>query len=278
MTAGLGTAEHSLSEAEFRRIALLLRQRAGIALPDTKRPLVFSRLVRRLRALGLDSFAAYIALVEGAQGDSEVVEMISALTTNVTSFFREKHHFEYLRGTILPPLVDQVRKGARLRLWSAGCSSGEEPYTLAMVLLAVFPDAARHDVRILATDIDPDILQRARTGTYPEASVETIPAPILGRHFRREGELWSAGPELRELITFRELNLAAPWPVRGPFDVIFCRNVAIYFDREGQERVWSGFADRLRPGGWLCIGHSERLTGEASRRLTSVGITAYQLG
>jgi chemotaxis protein methyltransferase CheR len=275
MNTGIGIAEVTLGEREFRRIAALLRQHAGIALPDTKRPLVFSRLARRLRALGLADFSAYVDLVEGPRGEAEVVEMISALTTNVTSFFREKHHFEYLRDLVVPA-VPGIRSGGRFRIWSAGCSTGEEPYTMAMVLLGALPDAAAHDVRILATDIDPDVLARARAGAYQDEAMGPVPAAQRDRFFRRSGPHWSAAPELREIVVFRELNLAGPWPVNGPFDVIFCRNVAIYFDRDSQERVWSGFADRLRPGGLLCIGHSERLTGEAAQRLTSLGITAYQ--
>lgn len=265
-----------LSEAEFRKIADLLRQRAGIALPDTKRPLVYSRLARRLRALGLNDFGAYIRLVEGPDGAAEAIEMVSALTTNVTSFFRERHHFDALRDTVLPPLLARAREGGRLRLWSAGCSSGEEPYSIAMTLLGLCPDAARLDIRILATDIDPAILARARAGRYPAETLEPLTTAQRERYFDRVDDGWQVRPALTELITFRELNLAAEWPVKGPFQVIFCRNVAIYFDRDVQERIWSGFADRLEsPDGFLAIGHSERLTGPAASRLRSAGITAY---
>jgi chemotaxis protein methyltransferase CheR len=278
MNALAARSAPDLDPADFRRIAAILLDRAGIALPDSKRQLVFSRLGKRLRHLGLADFSAYLALVEAPRGADELAEMISALTTNVTSFFREKHHFEILRETVLPPLLAAARHGARVRIWSAGCSSGEEPYSLAMTVLGIDPDAAGRNVRILATDIDPAILARARAGRYRADTAEALPADLRQRWFEREpGGGCKVRPALAELIAFKELNLAADWPVQGPFDVIFCRNVAIYFDRAGQERVWAGFADRLAPGGLLCIGHSERLTGPAAARLRSAGITAYTL-
>lgn len=268
-------ASSSIDETEFRRIAGLLRQRAGIALPDTKRPLVYSRLARRLKALGLQDFSSYIRFVEGPEGGAEIIEMISALTTNVTSFFRERHHFEMLRNQVLPKLVSEARRGSRVRLWSAGCSSGEEPYSIAMTLLAACPEAPKLNIRILATDIDPAILAKARAGRYPEESVDPITPDMRARFFEKQDDLWHVRSSVSELITFRELNLAADWPVKGPFQVIFCRNVAIYFDRAGQDRIWAGFSERLAKGGLLCIGHSERLGGLAAEQLQTSGITAY---
>jgi chemotaxis protein methyltransferase CheR len=268
--------EIRLDEREFARIAALLKDRAGIHLPSSKQPLVHSRLSKRLRGLNLPDFAAYVDLVESPSGADELIEMISALTTNVTSFFREKHHFDYLRTDILPPLLEQARKGGRVRIWSAGCSTGQEPYSLAMTILEMDPDAASRDLRILATDIDPQVLAKAAAGEYDEEAIAPVSKEQRKRWFENlPDENFRVRPALARLITFRELNLAIPWPVRGPFDVIFCRNVAIYFDRTVQERVWSGFAERLAPGGLLCIGHSERLTGAASDKFKTAGITAY---
>lgn len=274
--APAAAAEPALSEQDFARIAALLKAQAGIALPHSKRSLVHSRLARRLRALQLPGFGAYLQLVEGADGAAERGEMISALTTNVTSFFRERHHFELLRDRVLPPLIARARQGGRVRLWSAGCSTGEEPYSMAMVLLGLDPEAATLDIRILATDIDPAVLARARAGRYDADSAGSLPAEPRLRWFEEDG---GGGvrvrPALQRPVVFGELNLAAGWPVRGPFDVIFCRNVTIYFDRQGQERIWAGFARLLPPGGVLCIGHSERVTGPATAQFRSGGITAY---
>ena len=268
-------AEPALDAAEFQAIAGILRAETGIALPSTKRQLVFSRLSRRLRALGLPDFGSYAALVGGPAGSDELRLMISALTTNVTSFFREMHHFETLRDTVLPPLVARARTGGRIRLWSAGCSSGEEPYSIAMVLLDLCPEAARLDIRLLASDVDPQILARAEAGLYDAEALETLPAERRRRWFRDEGDCARITPDLAAPIRFRELNLSTDWPVKGPFDAIFCRNVAIYFDREVQDRVWAGFARLLEPGGHLFIGHSERVTGPAADLLRPAGITTY---
>jgi chemotaxis protein methyltransferase CheR len=278
MTLLAARSAPELGPDEFRRIAAFLRDRAGIALPDSKRQLVFARLGKRLRHLGLADFGAYLALVEAPRGTEELAEMISALTTNVTSFFREKHHFDLLRSEVLPPLLAAARQGARVRLWSAGCSSGEEAYCLAMTVLELDPAAAGRDIRILATDIDRAILARARAGHYGAEDIATLPAAARDRWFMpAPGGRHAVRPELAALISFRELNLIGDWPMRGPFDVIFCRNVAIYLDRAGQDRIWAGFAGCLTAGGLLCIGHSERLTDAVALRLKPAGITAYRL-
>jgi chemotaxis protein methyltransferase CheR len=275
MTAHPTSAETGLDETGFRAIAAILRARAGITLPDTKRHLVFSRLARRLRALDLPDFATYVALVGGPEGEAETAQMISALTTNVTAFFREPHHFETLRNRVLPPLVERARTGGRVRLWSAGCSSGEEALSIAMVLLDLCPEAAGLDIRILASDIDTAILARAKAGRFDSESTAALDPVLRGRWFERDGSEDLVGRELAAPIRFRYLNLAAEWPVKGPFDAIFCRNVTIYFDREVQDRVWEGFARHLAPAGTLFIGHSERITGPAATHLAASGITTY---
>ena len=251
-------SEFAFTLSDFRKIAALVHGEAGIVLPESKASLVYSRLAKRLRTIGLRSFRDYCALVESKNGVDERMAMIAAMTTNVTRFFRESHHFEEL-STILPAMAQAARKGQRLRLWSAGCSSGEEPYSMAITLLDVMSDALDHDVRILATDLDPNMLERGRAGCYPRNAVREVPQRLRERWTRPEGETVVMAPELRSLIQFNELNLLAEWPMTGKFDAIFCRNVMIYFDEETQDRIWRKFASLLRPGGTLFIGHSERI-------------------
>lgn len=266
-----------MTAADFRRIAGSVHGEYGLFLPEAKKDLVYSRLLRRVRALGLADFDAYCNLVESAAGTAERTEMLSALTTNVTHFFREMHHFDLLRTTILPPLLAAARKGARVRLWSAGCSSGQEPYSLALTLLSLLPEASRYDIRILATDVDQQVIARAREAVYPAAERDSIPEPMLSQFAEKTAEGFRMGDAARALVSFAPLNLMGDWPMRGPFDLIFCRNVAIYFDAPTQERLWQRFGTLMRPGAYLLIGHSERVTGLAEALLENVGITAYRL-
>lgn len=264
-----------LSEQDFRRIAAILHQDSGIHLSPGKTSLVYSRLAKRLRALGLESFRDYCDLVASDEGAQERQAMLSALTTNVTHFFREMHHFIDLGQRLRGGWIDRAKAGGRLRLWSAGCSSGEEPYSIAMALLSAFPDAAKYDVRILATDIDPIIVQKGRDGLYPAKNAESVPPAMRDRFLVRQGEGQVAITDaVRELVAFRELNLMAQWPMKGKFDAIFCRNVAIYFEEETQERLWGRYAPLLNPDGRLYVGHSERVN---DTRFVSAGLTAYRL-
>jgi chemotaxis protein methyltransferase CheR len=284
--ASLVEGEFVFTGEDFARIAALLHGDAGISLSESKATLVYSRLAKRLRALGLASFREYCALVAGADGVDERQKMLAALTTNVTRFFREPHHFDDLRARILPPLLDAARRGGRVRLWSAACSSGEEPYSLALTILGLMPDAADHDVRILATDIDPEVLEKARAGVYRESALTAVPAELRRRWFvpvesegrgRVDDRLFGLAEEARRLVSFRELNLIGSWPMRGPFDAIVCRNVVIYFEEETQTRLWGRLAPLLTPQGRLYVGHSERVTGEAAERLRPDGITTYRV-
>jgi chemotaxis protein methyltransferase CheR len=266
--------EFRYSEQDFRAIAGMLRQDAGINLPPGKSTLVYARLAKRLRALGVSTFNAYVEHLASADGTEERRHMVTALTTNVTRFFREPHHFEHLRSAVLPGLLrEAAQKGRRVRLWSAACSTGQEAYSIAAVVADLMPEAANSDVRILATDIDPVVLEQARAGRY--ASLEGVPAG-LRRWFKQDGAEWAALPVLHSLLSFKELNLTRPWPLRGPFDAVLCRNVAIYFDAEVQSRLWQGFTGVIAPGGMLYIGHSERLSAPASEAFDNVGITAYR--
>lgn len=265
--------EFRFTQADFIAITAALRAEAGISLPAGKAPLVYARLAKRLRALELGSFREYTARLAGPEGAEERRHMMTALTTNVTRFFREPHHFDHLRATVLPPLLTASRKGARVRLWSAGCSTGQEGYSIAAIVANLLPEAASLDLKVLATDIDPVVLDHAQSGHYD--SIEGVPAG-LRRWFERDGERWSAHRRLRALLSFKPLNLTGTWPMRGPFDAVFCRNVAIYFDPGVQTRLWSAFADVIGPGGTLYIGHSERVSGPAAAAFDNVGITTYR--
>ncbi len=256
----------------------MLHADSGIFLTEQKESLVYSRLVKRLRALGLSSFRDYCALIADASGTDERQKMLAALTTNVTRFFREPHHFAYLKETVLPPLLQAAKQGGRVRLWSAGCSKGQEPYSIAMTVLSLMPDANRHDIKILATDIDPYVLQEGRDGHYEKSEFDDMPKQERSRFFTDvsgDGSSWGVSEEMRQLISFKELNLIGQWPIKGPFDVIFCRNVVIYFNEETQAKIWARYAGLLAPGALLCIGHSERLSGPAQARFKPVGTTMY---
>jgi chemotaxis protein methyltransferase CheR len=266
--------EFELTDAEFVRIQRLLKERSGIDVGAGKRMLVYGRLTRRLRALKLDNFGDYLKLVEDPQSD-ESRAFLNGLTTNVTELFREEHHFELLRERVIP---EMVRAGARrLRIWSAGCSLGDEPYSIALTL-ALIPELADWDVRILATDIDSDVLAQASTGVYQVERIEKLKPQVRALFSRGVGKnagLARVSARVRNLITFKQLNLHDPWPMQGPFDVIFCRNVIIYFDPPTRERLVRRYAELLRPGGYLCLGHSESPTAGKVPCLKSSGKTAF---
>jgi chemotaxis protein methyltransferase CheR len=275
------SGEFVLTAADFRRIAAMLHADAGIYLPESKISMVYSRLAKRLRTLGLQSFRDYCTLVAGQDGVDERQQMLAALTTNVTRFFREPHHFEHLKKTVLPPLLDAAKRGGRVRIWSAACSSGQEPYSIALTILSLMNDVSRFDVKVLATDIDPNMVAHGHKGLYEDGLMEGIPKEMRERWFvkqRQDGGLvWSAGDQLRELVSFRELNLIGAWPMKGTFEAIFCRNVVIYFEDDTQRQIWSRFQSLLCPGGHLYIGHSERVAGPAAEAFESEGITIYRL-
>lgn len=267
-------ADIALGEADFRDLAAIVRTETGIALAEGKRPMLQSRLLGRLRALGLDSFAGYLAVLASPQGEAERHELVSAVTTNVTGFFREDHHFRHLEQVALPPLVAQARARGRVRIWSSACSTGEEPWSIAATLRKLCPEAGRLDLRILASDVDRKALLRAEAGRYDAEARAALPADAQRLLFAGQGS--SIHPDLQAALRFRQLNLIGPWPMRGSFQVIFCRNVVIYFDKPTQERLWSRFAEVMPPGGWLYIGHSERITGAAAAHFVPEGVTTYR--
>ncbi len=289
LTVAVGTAhvpgQFFISDREFQRIRALVYQHTGIALGETKRQLVCARLGKRLRHYGYSTFKQYYAhLTERDPMGEELRQMINAITTNKTEFFREKDHFAILSSEVLAPLVARARAGGRrsLRIWSAGCSTGQEPYSIALTVLEALANIWAWDVKILASDINTDVLAIAREGVYPADQVASVPRALLDRRFswgrKAQKGLVRVRKEVRDLVTFRRINLHDDgWPIRTPFDVIFCRNVLIYFDRPAQERLVRRLMNLLKPSGFLFLGHSESLLGiQAGLELRHLGKTVYQ--
>ncbi len=267
-----------LSEQDFEALAKVIHVETGIFMPAGKRALMQSRLAKRLAARGLKDFREYRELVESRSEPDEIGLMISALTTNITRFFREAQHFDDLRENVLPGLLDRARAGGRVRMWSAGCSTGEEPYSMALSVLALCPEAPRLDVRILATDLDPVVVATAEAGRYPASALANLPEDVAAGATTPD----KADPgfaricdSARKLISFRVLNLLHDWPFHGRFDVIMCRNVVIYFDAETRDRLWTRFAAMQPSGARIYVGHSERIAGEVGALYAPSGITAY---
>jgi chemotaxis protein methyltransferase CheR len=271
--------EFAFSEADFRTLTQLAYEYAGIALSESKQNLIYGRLSRRLRVLGLASFRDYCKYLEA--NAAEIENFINSISTNHTKFFREIHHFDHLRTHVAAPFAQAAgrKSGGRLRIWSAGCSSGEEPYTIALVLQREMRSFSGHDVRILATDIDTDVLTRAAAGEFAESAITEVPKEYRSFLLRAEndgrGEKVTFDPDLKSLIAFRRLNLMDQWPFKGLFDAIFCRNVMIYFDAPTKATLVERFTRQLKPGGWLYIGHSESLMG-VHPGLQLVGRTTYR--
>ena len=278
--AQTGMTGPALGDAEFKFLRQFVYDQCGIALSEQKRQLVQGRLVRRLRALGLKDFAGYCQLLQN-DPDSELGELASAISTNVTAFFREMHHYDLLVDELLPQWLEHKRRqGDRLRIWSAGCSTGEEPYALAMVLAeAMERTGSKVDARILATDLSPQALETARRGVYALDRLGGVSEERRRRWFLRgEGDydgLASVHPRLRELVSILPLNLLHDWPMQGPFDAIFCRNVVIYFDKPTKEKLFKRYAQLLPVGGYLFLGHSESMHG-LSNEFDLIGRTVYR--
>jgi chemotaxis protein methyltransferase CheR len=252
-----------LSPAMYDRIAHLMESHTGVSLRTGREELVKARLQKRLAALKLPNFEAYVRTLEGPEGRVELGLMLDLLTTNKTEFFREVEHFEHLRANVVLPKL-----GKTLRLWSAACSSGQEPYSLAMLLRNELSNAPGSDARILATDVSTRVLEKAAKGEYAPEEVAGVSAPDLSFHFdHHPGPRgpYVVKPEIRALVRFARLNLLDPWPMTGPFDAIFCRNVMIYFQKELQAQLIRRFWDLVAPGGFLYVGLAESLSGIADR-------------
>ncbi len=267
-----------LTDEEFGKLRDLIYELAGIKLADGKKDLVYRRLSGRVTKLGLDSFSAYYDyLMQDSQ--NELQSFCDSLTTNFTSFFREQHHFDFLQQQYLPGLTETAsRRDKRLRIWSAGCSSGEEPYSIAITLRDHFRDLDSWDAKILATDLDTQVIETCKAGVYTDERLEKVPPAARKRWFSANAAqpgTFRVSPRLQSLITFKQLNLMSPWPMKGPFDMIFCRNVIIYFDKQTQARLVDRFADLLADGGYLVIGHSESLLN-VSERFELTGKTVHR--
>ncbi len=265
-----------LSDDNFEKIAGLAQDRFGLHLTTSKRTLVNSRLQKRLEHHRLNSFDEYVDFLSSPEGKSEDQELISCLTTNVTHFFREPHHFDLIKEEFSKALANRARSGEKIRIWSAGCSTGEETYSLLMSLFEVMPDLCSYDVRVLATDIDTKVLEIAKQGRYKSHDVNVLDETIRSKYFLQEGFDSQIRDELKAPVTFGLLNLIEPFPMSGLFDIVLCRNVTIYFDKQTQWKVWTKIHSQMKNGSLLLIGHSERLSGDEVEKFESVGVTAYR--
>jgi chemotaxis protein methyltransferase CheR len=255
-----------LTEGDFKFVSTLVYDTFGIRLTDQKRTLVAGRLSKRVRQLGFSSFRDYFLHIKDDRSGAELSELINRVTTNHSFFFREREHFDLLASEILPPILDAAnsRAGTSVRIWSAGCAAGEEPYTLAMILLDLMGKrrgGGTLDAAVLATDVSMDALLEAKTGVYPGSRIKELPRHFQSAYLRPAGEdLWSVSPEVRALVTFKRMNLMREhYPFKQQFDVVFCRNVMIYFDAPSRGALVKHIYDIVKPGGWFFIGHSESL-------------------
>jgi len=267
--------EFPMTYEDFQRIAGLAGRYTGIVLGEHKQDMVYGRIARRVRKLNLNDFSSYLDFLE-ANIDKELSNFINVITTNLTSFFRENHHFEYLQKTVLTELKRKNSATKRLRIWSAGCSKGMEPYSISMTLLkSSIP--SDWDVKLLATDLDSEVLDTAREAIYSATEVDGLEESTIKNYFQRggNGKDVKVKDKVRQFIHFKRLNLLETWPMTGPFDFIFCRNVVIYFDKPTQKVLFDRYADLLNVGGYLFIGHSENLHG-ISERFENMGNTIYR--
>lgn len=274
--------EFKYTDDDYYRLSKLANKLAGINFMEAKRELVYGRLQKRVRFHNMNSFEQYCDYLEAESGRDELKHFVNAITTNVTSFFRENHHFDYLQNVVFPKLQEEsnnVGGQRRLRMWSAGCSSGKEPYSIAMILRETIHDIDSWDAKILATDLDSDILDIAKSGVYPADAVGDIMLERRKQWFQSgqgvNANTVKVSDSLKRLVYFRQLNLIGEWPMKGLFDCVFYRNVAIYFSRESQIKIVDRIANYIKPGGYLFVGHSESLFG-VTNRFEPIGHTIYR--
>lgn len=269
--------EFQLDKKDFERIRKLVYAHAGITLADSKHNLIYNRLAKRVRSLNLSSFAAYLDYVEGAGKEQEFTHLINAITTNLTFFFRENHHFEFLSHDLFPKLLKSNAASKKVRIWSAGCSTGEEPYSIAITVREFFPKD--WDVKIIASDLDTNVIQVGQEGVYALEALKDVTLERKKRWFLKgsgqNSGLVKTKPELQNIITFQQVNLMHDWPWKEPFDIIFCRNVVIYFDKPTQQKLFARYHQILKDDGHLFIGHSESLY-QVSNQFKLLGKTIYQ--
>jgi chemotaxis protein methyltransferase CheR len=270
-----------LSDQLFERFSRLVYQECGINLHEGKRELLQARLNKRLRATGITSYRHYYDYITSPHNNGEIIHFLDSISTNLTYFFREPKHFDFLNQTALPELTKNKtdNREMRIRIWSAGCSTGEEPYSLAMSVLDHLTDPGKWDFRILATDISTRVLEVGLKGIYSKEKVGKVPQPLQKTYFRKQriqdSDFFEVSPVLKKIVTFRRLNLKENFPFSGPFDFIFCRNVMIYFDKETQQHLVQKMTSYLAPGGYFMVGHSESLTG-LEHPLTYVQPSTYR--
>ena len=264
--------ENNMSDRLFKQFSLLVYEQCGINLHEGKQALLQARLNKRLRLTGIDSYEKYLKFITSGANPGEFVHFLDSISTNLTYFFRESQHFDFLDGVAMPELIEKKLKDrdSRIRIWSAGCSTGEEPYSLAMCVLAHLPEVARWDLRILATDISTRVLETASRGIYSEEKMQKVPPALRQANFQKVSNSngkpdFQVTAHVKRVITFHRLNFKDPYPFKGQFDFIFCRNVMIYFDKKTQEELVNKIAGFLSPGGYFFVGHSESLTGLAHK-------------
>ncbi|MCK4743224.1 MAG: protein-glutamate O-methyltransferase [Sulfuriflexus sp.] len=270
--------DFNLTDKEFDQIRKLVIEHTGISLSDAKRNLVYGRLTKRLRKMKIDNFGSYISLLKSPAGEDELANFTNAITTNLTSFFRENHHFDFLKSDVLPGLLKRNAATKRIRVWSAGCSTGEEPYSIAMTIRESIPESKDWDIKILATDLDTNVLAHAAAGVYSLEKTNNLEKPRLKRWFMRgkgdQSDAIKVRSELQQMVTFRQLNLMHEWPMRNQFDIIFCRNVVIYFDKPTQKILFARYHNALDAAGHMFIGHSETMF-KVSDDFNLIGNTTY---
>jgi len=273
-----GVSPDIYGAADFKAVSEIVHANVGIVLPEGKAMLVYSRLAPLVREAGVVTFGAYVELIR--DNPKELGRALAALTTNHTFFYREAHHFEHFAHEVRPMLARKIGARKPVRLWSAGCSSGEETWSLVMTLLGPDRNAGqqwlREDVRVLATDVAPHAIARAREATYPARDLKPVPEALRKAWTSEKGDTVTVIEAVRAMVRFNLLNLLDEWPIKGTFDAIFCRNVMIYFDVPTKERLVQRFLEKLSPDGTLYIGHSERVTGPAASQLQLVGPTIYR--
>lgn len=270
------TREFEFNDNDFQKIRKIVYDYAGIDLNDSKKNLVYNRLSKRIRFLGQQSFAEYIKYVE-AIGEEEFVHLINAITTNLTFFFRENHHFEFLQNQVIPELIKNNAVSKKIRIWSAGCSTGEEPYSIAIILKESVP--AGWDAKVIATDLDTNVVNTGKAGVYDIDRLKGVTEERKKRWFLKgtgsQAGLARVKPELQQIIEFGQINLMDEWPLKSGVDAIFCRNVVIYFDKPTQAKLFNRYADLLPEHGHLFIGHSESLY-KVCDRFELLGQTIYR--
>ncbi len=244
---------------DIRNIQDIVCEKCGYSRDRLSKTLVYSRVSRRVRFCNFLDFSTYIKFVTSPTGVDELDRMIDALTTNVTGFFRENHHFKHMNRVVVPELISRARRGVPVRIWSSACSSGEEAYSIAITILSAFPEAHSCDVKVLATDINTEMIDIAKTGMYSRYKVEKLSDDTRRRWFFPINEHFSVVKQVKDIVSFRRLNLLSNWPFSRDFLVIFCRNVTIYFDEDRKNFVWSRLFSCLSPGGYLYLGHSEKI-------------------